>query len=1060
MEGKRIKVFGVIMSLLLVFSFAATFSLSSTSVVSAGTQKWTQISIPGTDDMQLAPGTQLGDIAVSPDGGTLFAAVYVYNSALLPTSYATVGWYVVKSVDDGYTWKQTGLTAAYLAGLAVPDATDIVDIRISPDWVDDGVVVVATQQDAYYSSDRGGEFESMGATGIGTISSLDVSLDDNGIATYMVGTSTDVYILQGFSGWNPQLIFDPTTGNYVNSLDGVLDVAFSPNYDEDGVVYAVITGTDNTNPLGPVQGTILRAESDIGVNNWGAFIMDGFFVDKVTDTRIIADYACMGFADDYNSQPVVFVGLTAWQTPGDNTTEQRGDAFRVDIVTGAMGTSNVYDLDVRPDNRTNIMSIAVSGDANSAFILVGLRHLSNTGAMESWQGTAHYSSNGGESWLQVMKPPAGMKMLPIPQESAAVVLMAPDFEESGVAYCANGYLSGAMLSFTGFYASITQGTTFNGRGLLGQTIDEIYDVQPSPDYDSDSTLFMVTKYGSMGLLWESKNGGSEWELILGMTLMIPLPGLAIDTVGVPSTYPTEPSVFVNGPTGCTGDNSGFVRSTDEGNLFATAIKGPYLDGVAEVIDAWKVIDKDTIIAASGSNLWLTTDMGAHWTRSGGADTTNDIDGAENVVDMQLWNDTTVLVGTDDGNVYMCQNWETDFSFTQVDSGPGINGDEARVAFDTNYDDNGMIYAGVNGAEQGVWRIDANGGDDWEQIYAAEDILSIACDGNGILWAIADGGVAFWPAALPLYQTAAIRQVNPTAPIDDILPGGESPFEYAVNGLTSDLWLDLETAPTQTYVFAIGGAGNLELWAYIDTLIKPTLISPADGATAAGTILQGNAMALLSIRWEEMPKATTYEYQVAYDTGFGSIAVEDDTVEGTQATIQLFLGEQYYWRVRAVAPIVSQWSEVWTFTTPLGPASSKPVVTYPGSQDSHNDIPLTPTLTWTSTVECTGYELMVAKNCDWSSPIVNLTGSSALGTDTCYSITQALDQDTNYCWKVRAVNEDTGTASPWSDTGTFTTLVIEEEEEEGTPVWVWVVIALSAVLLVGVVVLIIRTRRPV
>jgi hypothetical protein len=275
-----------------------------------------------------------------------------------------------------------------------------------------------------------------------------------------------------------------------------------------------------------------------------------------------------------------------------------------------------------------------------------------------------------------------------------------------------------------------------------------------------------------------------------------------------------------------------------------------------------------------------------------------------------------------------------------------------------------------------------------------------------------------------------------------------------------LYWDLETAPTQTYVFAIGGAAQDELWAYIDTLIQPTLISPADGATAAGTILQGNAMALLSIRWEEMSKATMYEYQVAYDTGFGSIAVEDDTVEGTQATIQLFLGEKYYWRVRAVEPIVSQWSDVWTFTTPLGPASVKPIVTYPGAQDSHYGIPLTPTLTWTSTVECTGYELMVAKNCDWSDPIINLTGSSALGTDTGYAITQALDEGTNYCWKVRAINDDTGTASPWSDTGTFTTIVIEEEEEEGTPVWVWVVIALSAVLLVGVVVLIIRTRRPV
>jgi len=105
--------------------------------------------------------------------------------------------------------------------------------------------------------------------------------------------------------------------------------------------------------------------------------------------------------------------------------------------------------------------------------------------------------------------------------------------------------------------------------------------------------------------------------------------------------------------------------------------------------------------------------------------------------------------------------------------------------------------------------------------------------------------------------------------------------------------------------------------------------------------------------------------------------------------------------------------------------------------------------------------MVAANCDWSNAIVNLTGSSALGPETAYQITSPqLAEGTNYCWKVRAINSDTDTMSPWSDTGTFTTLVVTVVEKEGTPMWVWVVIALSAVLLVGVVVLIVRTRRPI
>jgi hypothetical protein len=261
------------------------------------------------------------------------------------------------------------------------------------------------------------------------------------------------------------------------------------------------------------------------------------------------------------------------------------------------------------------------------------------------------------------------------------------------------------------------------------------------------------------------------------------------------------------------------------------------------------------------------------------------------------------------------------------------------------------------------------------------------------------------------------------------------------------------------VFANGedASGNLAIWAYIDTLIKPTLISPADGTTAAGTIIEGNSLAHVSLMWDDLAKAKAYDYQVAYDTSFGSIAVEG-TINGSQTAASLFLGEKFYWRVRVNGSVWSQWSETWTFTTPLGPASAKPVCMSP--TEGLTGVIRTPALQWSSSVEATGFELMVAANCDWTNAIVNLTGSSALGSETAYQITTSLAEGTNYCWKVRAINADTATNSPWSDTGTFTTLVTPIVEEAGTPVWVWVVIALSAVLLVGVVVLIVRTRRPV
>jgi hypothetical protein len=1068
MEGRKMKVFGVVMTLLLVFSFAATFSVSST--VSAGTQKWTKLTVPNIDDKNLAPLTDIGAIAVSPDGGTIFAAV---------VNESTLVWQVYKSIDGGYTWKNTGFAH---------DGFDIVAIKISPDWVNDDRVYVATQDDVYSSNDRGKTFTSRNAHSdsstpsvlISSITSMDVGLDADGDAVVVIGSDNslhpslpDVYILSE-GGWDAQGIYYPTNGGYgatTPSHYGVLSVAFSPNYGEDGVVFAVIRAMDPS--ISPPQGTYLRAESDIKVNNWGSYINDAPFMDQKLGINVLANGACISFPEDYNSAPSVFVGLIGaygadYPVAVGTTGQYGGDAFRVDLTMGVMGTSAVTDLNIRgEDSSTSVNSLQVSGSASSAFILAGLRNLSNTGAMTSWQGQVHYSQNGGETWLQAFKPPSGLNMNQI---CAPIVVMAPDFAESGIAYCSNGYIMDASMgylptAFSGFYVSTTEGTTWNGRGLLDHDIDRIEDISVSPDYDNDSTLFMVTNDnsvnqlgGSLGFLWESKDGGSHWELILGMTLMIPLPGVDIDTIRIPFGYPTEPSLFVTGVADMGGTATGvIVRSTDEGNLFATTLKAPYIAGVAQVISAWAVVDEKTLIVASANRIWKTTDMGAHWAETDDTE----IGSTEGITDLKIYKDTnTVLVGTNQSKVYICTDWDTDFTFTQVGrtiSQPSASG-RVFVAFDNNFEDNSFVYAGVDTAtlaNDGIWRIDANSGTDWDNIYdttAAARIVDIVCDGNGIVWAVQT------PTGAPPARNV-VRSVNP----NEVLPENVL-FEVVdyEDGLATATTLtgNMETAPTNTYVFAVGAAGGIpQLWAYIDTLIKPTLIVPADGTTAAGTIIQGTSTARVSLMWDDLAKAQCYEYEVAYDDGFGSIATSGN-LSGTQVAVNLFLGEKFYWRIRVCnnSPVISQWSETWSFTTPLGPASVKPLCLFP--TEGETAVSLTPALQWSSAVEASGFELVVAANCDWSNAIINLTGSSALGFETAYQVTQSLQQGTNYCWKVRAVNEDTATNSPWSDTGTFTTLVIPAPVEEGTPVWVWVVIALSAVLLVGVVVLIVRTRRPV
>jgi len=1089
MEGKRMKVFGVVMALLLVFSFAATFSVSNT--VSAGTQKWSKISIPGTDDMQLAPMTEVGTIAVSPDGDTLFAAVYDENSGT---------WNVTKSVDDGYTWRMTGLTAAYLATVGpspkVADPTRIIAIKVSPAWEDDDIVVVATLRDSYISEDRGKTFKSMGAfaAAVGTISSFDVGLDSDGDATYLLSTNnggptSDVWVLSGFSGWTNQFIGSDYVGTG-GMLYGVLAAAFSPNYGEDGTVLAVVNGTPSltyADTFGnPLIGAHLRAESDITVNNWGSYIQDAHFFDEADNTPIQAKSACMAFALDYNSVPAVFVGLN---TEATAYALQRGDAFRVDLAKAALTTSSVTDLNIRgSETRTDVFSIAVSGPAQSAFIYVGLQQASFNGQMNSWISPMHYSDNGGEDWMPCLKPASCLTLSvpPTPPFCSATVIMSPDFATTGIAYAGTGFLKSmpGASAFSGFYATtkdLNESVCWNGRGLLDCKIDSISDIVPSPAYDDDSTLFMVTRdnalnmfTGPFGFLWETKDGGLTWELIVGMILAEPLPGLSIDKVEIPALFPDRPNMFVTGPFSALGGPTALIStSSDAGNLWASSLNAPF-DSAHNPLPAqtWAVIDGNTLIVSNANKIWKTTDFGGHWY---GTDDT-EISTTETITDMKLFDDKTVLVGTNQGNVYMCTDWDNDFTFTEVGlTGPAAAGDTVYVAFDSNYAENGFVYAGVNGSfagNGGIYRIDATSGDTWDQIYQTynsttattyiTDIKDIDCDGNGIVWAIVGNNSNPFPSN---NNPNIVRSVNPSEALaDDVV------FERVDgnDGLVgSTILTDMETAPTQTYVFAIG-RNNLtsapEIWAYIDTLIKPTLISPADGTTAAGVIIGGQEssnLAHVTLMWEDMPKAQWYDYQVAYDSDFGSLVFPRSvtTTEGTQASVELFLGEKYYWHVRVNgSPVFSQWSETWSFTTPLGPASAKPICMSP--TDGEQDVSLQPTLQWTSAVQASGFELVVAKNCDWASPVINLTGSSALGEVTAYQITQSLQQSTNYCWKVRATNSDTATNSPWSDFGTFTTLTIPPVVSEGTPTWVWVVIALSAVLLVGVVVLIIRTRRPV
>lgn len=92
------------------------------------------------------------------------------------------------------------------------------------------------------------------------------------------------------------------------------------------------------------------------------------------------------------------------------------------------------------------------------------------------------------------------------------------------------------------------------------------------------------------------------------------------------------------------------------------------------------------------------------------------------------------------------------------------------------------------------------------------------------------------------------------------------------------------------------------------LPAPQLASPVDNSNGISLIATFN--------WEGNLAATSYHLQVSSTSDFSGIIIDDESLTETSYTYSSLAPlTQYYWRVSMTNPCdVSDWSEVWTFTT--------------------------------------------------------------------------------------------------------------------------------------------------
>lgn len=200
------------------------------------------------------------------------------------------------------------------------------------------------------------------------------------------------------------------------------------------------------------------------------------------------------------------------------------------------------------------------------------------------------------------------------------------------------------------------------------------------------------------------------------------------------------------------------------------------------------------------------------------------------------------------------------------------------------------------------------------------------------------------------------------------------------------------------------------WNFTTILQAPTLISPTNGASSV-TLTP-------LIDWSDVTGATTYNVQVANNSGFNSPVIDLSSLPTSQYQVPsgiLQANTLYYWRASASnSNGTSSWTTAWNFTTLASPNTPNLISPTNGS----NILTLTPTLDWNDVSGALSYTVQVSTDTNFINLTVNQSGLTA----SQYSVTSgALTGNTTYYWRARALNE--AGQGPWSVRWNFRVVTI-------------------------------------
>jgi len=839
----------------------------------------------------------------------------------------------------------------------------IVDIAISPQ--DENTIYYATTANVCRSTDGGKKFVQLaanpGGAGSNNIEITDIAvahLSSNIIAVATRDTDNSefggVYIL------DEELVITSWVDSNIGSYD-VYALAFSPSYATDRQLVAVVT--DETD-------TFVRFKS--GDANWGATYGDARLDQDNSGTPAsvaVSNSASIAFPSEYEGTSPDTALFVAIDTGTDD-----GDAYKI-VTAESPGSSSATDLNVGSAysiGNIDITGLAASGTDNAIYLLAGAADSAQT----------YYSEDEGRNWTKSRKEPTG--------GSNTYVLMSTDFNSSYQAYTAT---SGSDSAFS---LSDDGGIIWNQVGLIDDYISDIMDFAPSPDYSQDNTLFLLT-FGGNYCFWRSTDDGQKWERLLSSSLD---DVDTIDLVELSPKYGNDSQVLFLA--GNSNGQSVLWKSADNGQRYTKHLAIDPDSGTSLPVHAWTVIDDDTLFIGSyvGSNAYVyRTTNGGYTYQSGtiaGNQTINSI-----MLSPDFDHDGTILIGNRNGWAYLSNNNGEKFEPLPPDAtSPPLSG-SVSVAFAPDFSSNHIVYAASTTAGKGAYRFKIGSSDEWESIDSTPPsggtLNQVIATPNGVLYASntkADGGME--------------RCLNPTYSLGPT-------FKTITRGLSdgvklSGLWYH------GYHLWAID-TNQARLLTYYDSLTSPvTLLSPADNGDGIGTLIN-HTISNVHLDWDTESGATTYEWQLDFDTDLSSVPTdfEGTTKASTTRLPTLEPATTYYWRVRVKEPVLSPWSSKWSFTTCLDTDATN--IRLESPESGGTGVPVKPLFQWSAVPEAVTYELLVSSDIQFSNLVISRTGDFSLPA-TAWQGNLDLNCGTTYYWKVRAISSDTKSA--WSAVGSFTT----------------------------------------